>query len=180
MNNTPLKRWLFLGIMLAITLVLVWKAPPAEQDEALVVNAVQVKREHTLATSVSNQIAFKLNARLSSTATPANLFGIPVIASAEKVIVAKPVIIVPTAPPVPYNFVGKMVENGQTKGFIQQGETLLTVKQGEVLDAQYKVVSIENEGVSILYLPLNTPQTIRAAPHIVQPSTPTDEEIPVE
>lgn len=175
MNNL-LKRWLFLGFMLAITLVLVWQAPPAEQADDTIVKAVSLNREPAMSMAVANP-TFKLQARQASTTTPSNLFGLPAVAKLQKEVATKPVIITPTAPPVPYGFVGKMVENGQTKGFIQQGEVVLAVKQGDILDAQYKVMSIENDSVNVMYLPLNTPQSIRARLNIAPPpSTATDEE----
>lgn len=178
MNNS-LKRWLVLATMLAITLVLVWKAPPAEQAEDTIINAVPFKRELATPMMTANP-TFNLQPRQANTSTPANLFGTPTIASPQKQIVTKPIIIAPTAPPVPYSFVGKMVENGQTKGFIQQGEVVLTVKHGDILNTQYQVMAIENDSIKVMYLPLNTPQSIRPQLNIAPPPSADEAEAPIE
>ena len=165
MNAQVIKRWIFLGGALGITLVLVWKAPPKEhvasgQDKSSLVNAVQsryLQQDNTLETS---DTSFKLAKRVASADTQANLFAVQMTKQSIKNRGSRPAVVTPTAPPLPYVFVGKMTENGQAKGFIQVGETLLSVKEGEVLESQYEVISIGNDCVNVLYLPLNTAQSI--------------------
>jgi hypothetical protein len=73
-----------------------------------------------------------------------------------------PAPVVPTAPPLPFTFVG-MVENGMGKpqAFLAKGDALLVVSAGELLESNtYRVDSFDANRVVITYLPLGTKQTI--------------------
>jgi hypothetical protein len=68
----------------------------------------------------------------------------------------------PTAPPLPFSFVG-MVENGMGKpqAFLSKGDALLVVSAGELLENNtYRVDSFDANQVVITYLPLAIKQTI--------------------
>lgn len=67
----------------------------------------------------------------------------------------------PTAPPVPYVYLGKL--DGSTlkpRVFLSSGDQLVIVSQGEVLDGQYRVESISDADIVLMYLPLNQRQVI--------------------
>lgn len=67
----------------------------------------------------------------------------------------------PTAPPVPYVYLGKL--DGSTlkpRVFLSSGDQLLIVSQGEVVDGQYRVESISDADIVLMYLPLNQRQVI--------------------
>jgi hypothetical protein len=69
---------------------------------------------------------------------------------------------VPTAPPIPFSFVG-MVEQGEGKSqaFLAKGDGLLVVAAGDVIEnGVYRVESLSPSAVVIIYLPLGTRQTI--------------------
>lgn len=69
---------------------------------------------------------------------------------------------VPTAPPLPFTFVG-MVENGVGKpqAFLAKGDALLVVSAGETIENNtYRVDSFDANQVVITYLPLSMKQTI--------------------
>lgn len=73
-----------------------------------------------------------------------------------------PAPVIPTAPPLPFTFVG-MVENGVGKpqAFLAKGDTLLVVSAGELLENNtYRVDSFDANQVVITYLPLTMKQTI--------------------
>ncbi len=68
----------------------------------------------------------------------------------------------PTAPPLPFTFVG-MVENGTGKpqAFLARGDTLLVVAAGDALDNNtYRVESLSATQIVLTYTPLNMKQTI--------------------
>lgn len=68
----------------------------------------------------------------------------------------------PTAPPLPFTFVG-MVEDGMGKpqAFLAKGDILLVVTVGQLLENNtYRVDSFDANQVVITYLPLTTKQTI--------------------
>lgn len=67
----------------------------------------------------------------------------------------------PTAPPLPFRFMGVMKESPtQTLVFLSRDDRLYTVRAGDVLDRTYRVESIEADGVTFVYLPLNETQKL--------------------
>lgn len=69
----------------------------------------------------------------------------------------------PQAPPLPYRHFGMVTgPDGKETVFLTQGSRLLTVRQGEVVDGQYRVDKISDEEIVFTYLPLEQVQTARA------------------
>lgn len=68
----------------------------------------------------------------------------------------------PSAPPMPYRFAGKLIQNGQLQVFLSKGDTPIPIKQGEVLDGTYRVESIAESGITLVYLPLGHKEHIPA------------------
>lgn len=69
----------------------------------------------------------------------------------------------PTAPPLPFSFVGLLEQGpgrGQPKAFLARGDTLLVVAAGDTLESNYSVDSITAEQITLTYLPLKTRQTL--------------------
>ena len=70
----------------------------------------------------------------------------------------------PAAPPLPFRYVGKMIEDGKLAVFLSRGEESYTVsqgrKQGQKIDAQYRVDKVSQTQVVFTYLPLKTKQTL--------------------
>lgn len=96
---------------------------------------------------------FKLAHRLPITEAITDLFAAPSSVTQES---SEPA--AQTAPPLPFAYIGKMVENGQAKVFLQEGETLYGIKLGEKLGTNYQVTSINNDQIKLLYLPLKITQ----------------------
>lgn len=73
-----------------------------------------------------------------------------------------PAPVVPTAPALPFVFVGLMEQGaGKPQAFLSKGDTLLVVAAGDVIDSNnYRVDSLSAQQIGITYLPLNTPQTL--------------------
>ena len=71
-----------------------------------------------------------------------------------------PVIPKPTAPPLPFVFIGRMVEEGQATVFLMKGEIVHMVREGDEIDETYRVRRIEPGRLTLLYLPLQIEQTI--------------------
>ena len=73
----------------------------------------------------------------------------------------------PTAPPLPYTFVGSYTDgNGTTVYFVTREDRVYDVKPGDVLDQIYSVGAVENGQLVFTYKPLNVRQLlpIGAAP----------------
>lgn len=66
----------------------------------------------------------------------------------------------PVAPPLQFKYAGKVVEDNQIWVFLSQaGENLIT-KVGEKINPQYRLDAINDETVTVTYLPLNVKQTL--------------------
>ncbi|MFN7085518.1 MAG: cohesin domain-containing protein [Burkholderiales bacterium] len=66
----------------------------------------------------------------------------------------------PTAPPLPYKFAGKLVQEGRLQMFLSKGDTAIPIKQGEILDGSYRVESIADDRITLVYIPLNYRENI--------------------
>lgn len=68
----------------------------------------------------------------------------------------------PTAPPLPFTFTGRYMENDKPVFFLTAGDRLLIVHTGEVIDGTYRVDGIVGGKLNIMYLPLNIKQELDA------------------
>jgi hypothetical protein len=66
----------------------------------------------------------------------------------------------PQAPPLPYTYIGKMVEEGQTVVFLTRQERNYAVRSGDKLDNIYQVDDIKSNVMLLTYLPLNLQQSL--------------------
>ena len=66
----------------------------------------------------------------------------------------------PQAPPLPFAYVGRLVEDTDTTVFLAQGERNLVVKPGEVIDNTYKLEEVGERSLVLTYLPLSQKQTL--------------------
>ncbi|HXX12815.1 MAG TPA: hypothetical protein VEK05_14965 [Burkholderiales bacterium] len=66
----------------------------------------------------------------------------------------------PQAPPLPFAYVGRLVEDHDTTVFLAQGERNLVVKPGETIDNTYKLEEVGERALVITYLPLSQRQTL--------------------
>jgi hypothetical protein len=66
----------------------------------------------------------------------------------------------PQAPPLPFTFVGKIIEAGDIKIFLQANNVLYSPKVGEIFAQQYQLAGAENGKISLIYLPLKITQTM--------------------
>lgn len=67
----------------------------------------------------------------------------------------------PTAPPLPFGYMGRMQEEGGAAVvYLTQGARAYTVKQGDTLDGTYRVDTISRTQVTLTYLPLDIKQVL--------------------
>jgi len=70
----------------------------------------------------------------------------------------------PTVPPLPFRYVGKMIEDGELQVFLARGEESFSLrggqKKGQKVDGQYRVDKVTENRVTFTYLPLKTQQTL--------------------
>jgi len=72
---------------------------------------------------------------------------------------AAPVVQKPVAPPLPFQYFGRLTENGKTEVFVMRGEELIAVAAGQQI-GDYKVEQVADTGISFTYLPMKTRQTL--------------------
>lgn len=67
----------------------------------------------------------------------------------------------PQAPPLPFKYLGRLEESPErTVWYLGQGERLLVVSTGDVIDKTYRVEGFEAGQLRFTYLPLKTPQSL--------------------
>jgi hypothetical protein len=66
----------------------------------------------------------------------------------------------PVAPPMPYRFAGKLLQDGKLQVFLAKGDEVVSAREGETLDGMYRVESIDDARITLLYLPLKHKESI--------------------
>lgn len=66
----------------------------------------------------------------------------------------------PVAPPLPFAYIGKLLDEGATTVFLARGAQNLAVKLGETIDGQYRLDALNEGAVTLTYLPLAQQQTL--------------------
>lgn len=78
----------------------------------------------------------------------------------EQPVVVTPVVQVPTAPPLPFQFVGRLHDRSDLQVFLQNGEKIYVVRKGDVIDETWRIERISDKELSLVYLPLRLAQTL--------------------
>lgn len=66
----------------------------------------------------------------------------------------------PSAPALPFVYLGKMIYDGSTTVFLGSQDRTYTVKVGDVIDGNYRIDGIKGPLLTLNYLPLDTQQTM--------------------
>jgi hypothetical protein len=77
------------------------------------------------------------------------------------------------APPVPYRFAGKVLRGREAEVLVSKGEFVFPVKVGDTLDGVYKVESIGNDRIEVVYLPLGSKDRITVSSALDAAPAPT-------
>jgi hypothetical protein len=65
----------------------------------------------------------------------------------------------PAAPPLPFAYLGKVIEDGKLAVFLSRGEESLSVKAGDTV-GEYRVDAVTENEIRFTYLPLKTKQSL--------------------
>ena len=69
---------------------------------------------------------------------------------------------VPTVPPFTYQYIGKMIEDGNRSAvFLENKSRIFVVHSGDTIESKYRVDVIEPPVMTLTYLPLNIKQTVQ-------------------
>ena len=66
----------------------------------------------------------------------------------------------PSAPPLPFTFIGKSLQDGVWEIYLARGERTHLVRENSVVDGMYRVDAIRPPVLTLTYLPLNQVQQL--------------------
>lgn len=162
------QRWVVYAIVLALTLTVMRWAGGQDRGDPRTVVAYQAERlerparEGSAAPGPADAVLAVQLDLLERRAAPAPA-GDPFGARSwepEQPAVKRYVPPPPQAPPLPFTYLGKMVDDGKTTVFLTKEDRNYLVRVGETLDGTYRVESIAEEGLVLTYLPLRQVQTL--------------------
>ena len=166
MNSVIVKRAI-LGLLLLVTLWLVINAPEPEVVAAVKpVKAVSSTKRAVDTKSETELFTKALPARDSSSSDSYDIFAYQAEKKARPVIAPKPVKPIttkprkPTAPRLPFEYIGMLQQGQQTKVFLMKQQALHIVTEGDKIDGDYQLKSVTNDELRFIYLPLNATQTL--------------------
>jgi hypothetical protein len=85
----------------------------------------------------------------------------PTLASVtEQPVIVTPVVQAPSAPPMPFQFIGRLDDRSDLQVFLQNGEKIYVVRKGDVIDETWRIEGISDVELSFIYLPLHLSQTL--------------------
>lgn len=155
------RRW-FLGIALALTLTAVASMENKDEADSAVVQPNHLKsNSHQKNEPTGNaQAGEGALAKLTRQRLPENerdMFA----SKSWFVAPPPPKAVLPTAPPLPFTYMGKLAEEGQKVIIILSKQNRnYQVREGDVLDNTYRVDEVRPPVMTLIYLPLNIKQTI--------------------
>jgi hypothetical protein len=160
MMSPSTRKRVFLGVLAATVALVVFM--PAREDTSGAATGRAAAPGTAAATSGSALQAdasrgLQLPERPGLGRSRGELFGAPP-PPPRKIEEAKPEM--PVAPPMPYRFAGKVRQGADEQVLVSKGELVFPVKVGETLDGAYRVLSIGADRIEVVYLPLNSKDSI--------------------
>ena len=70
----------------------------------------------------------------------------------------------PEAPPLPFRYMGKLTEDGQTDILLLRGDEHLAVKPGQKIGGEYRLDKVTASSLTFTYLPMKQKQTLEIIP----------------
>lgn len=163
MTLTPKVRGVMLAGALALTLAAVFMGPPAE------VGAVVGPPERTHPKVPESPSAERASDNIPRIIVTRIKDGTPM----DDPFASKPINVepppsqptllppsAPKAPPLPYAYLGKMIEDGKTVIFLGKQDNNYSVRVGETLEGQYRLDEVNDQTITLVYLPLNEKQVL--------------------
>ncbi|MBJ2267259.1 hypothetical protein JFT60_07740 [Pseudomonas sp. MF6772] len=164
MNTKRVAGW---AAFFGVAAVLVWLPEHFQQpdDSAVAVMAAPANRK--TGGTLPDASASATLAQVKDLAPAGDLFAAsswkatPQLASVtEQPVNLIPVVQPPSAPPMPFQFVGKLADRYDLQVFLQSGEKIYVVRKGDVIDDTWRIEGISDVELSLVYLPLHLSQTL--------------------
>jgi len=167
---TPKQRWLVIGSVLVATLATGYLI----DDEPLPEKSTAKKSATTKSVASSGAPANRRSSDTASAAVSPLIFPESVSADAagetetidpfrnKSWVLAPPPLppAKPTAPPLPFQYLGKIMEDSGIRVFLNHQGKNLIVKAGDMINGIYTVVDIAGSQMTFLYQPLKEKQTL--------------------
>jgi hypothetical protein len=165
MNTKRVVGWVaFFGVAAALAWVPEYFKQADDSDPALATLATPAKGKTPGAAAASSAVAV---VPIKDLSPAGDLFAsrswkaAPVLGTViEQPVVVTPEVQVPTAPPLPFQFVGRLADRSDLQVFLQNGEKIYVVRKGDVIDETWRIERISDEEMSLVYLPLHLAQTL--------------------
>lgn len=158
MNTIARRALLFAGLAGAAYLTL--SAPPQETSGA-VVEAVeaQPRAARSVTAKTTDELTILELKPRSVVGESKALFASTTWVPPTKPVIAAPAP-PPTAPPLPFTYIGKRLEDGVWQVFVSRGDQTLIMREQQTIDGTYRVDSVKPPQMVLMYLPMNEPQTM--------------------
>lgn len=149
----PRQRWLILGTLLLGTV-----AAAAFVDDEPVAQPASGKRAPMPAPALPAPSPDKAETTTENAETPETID--PFRSKTWYIAPPPPPPPKPTAPPLPFQFLGQLIEDGEVRVFINHQGRHLVVKAGDVINGTYTVEAISPSHIVFIYQPLQEHQTL--------------------
>lgn len=147
----PALRWILLLLALALTLVAVFMDGLDDEVATAQITSPLLPEPSVASTAPQRGAAARMQP------TGPNLFAVRETQPrlAVKQMPPPP----PAAPPLPFRYQGKVIDDGQVIAFLAEGTRTHIVREGDLL-SRYRVEGISPTGMTLVYLPLNEKQQL--------------------
>jgi hypothetical protein len=157
------RRHLILGIAFTATLAASLWVGSADNKEGLVEVIDRMPTREVSQPASDNTAVIMEAPRSWDFDTEKDLFQVPVKPLPKLESAVRPVVVAPpppTAPPLPFTYIGKMVEENKIVVFVAKMDKHYSLKGGEIIEGLYAVKTIEPQKVVFNYIPLSIEQTL--------------------
>ncbi|QAY92866.1 hypothetical protein [Pseudomonas sp. ACM7] len=167
MNTKRAVGWVaFFGVAAALTWLPEYFTSSSEEGDASVAAVATPTNSKTRGVLPATS-AGKTSAAIKDLSPVGDLFAArswtaaPQLATVtEQPVNLTPEVQVPTAPPMPFQFIGKLNDRSDLQVFLQSGEKIYVVRKGDVIDDTWRIEGISDMELSFVYLPLHLSQTL--------------------
>jgi len=66
----------------------------------------------------------------------------------------------PAAPPLPFTYIGKRLEDGAWQVYVSRGDQTLIMREQQTIDGTYRIDAVKPPQMILTYLPMNEQQTM--------------------
>ncbi|KAF2391594.1 hypothetical protein [Pseudomonas frederiksbergensis] len=162
MNTKRVVGWVaFFGVAAALAWLPDFLRQPEEGEVSVATVATPVKSKKPAAAVSVKAAPIKDLSPSGDLFATRSWKAAPVLASVtEQPVNLTPVVQTPSAPVMPFQFVGRLHNQSDLQVFLQNGEKIYVVRKGDVIDDTWRIEGISDVELSLVYLPLHLSQTL--------------------